>query len=60
MRRVIKIDYLSRIEGESGVYIEITEDSIKVQMRVFEAPRFFESFLKGRPFQEAIDFTARI
>lgn len=60
MNRVIKIDYLSRIEGESGVYIEIKDDSINVEMRVFEAPRFFESFLKGRPFQDAIDFTARI
>lgn len=60
LSKVIKIDYLSRIEGESGVYIEIKEDSIKVQMRVFEAPRFFESFLRGRPFQDAIDFTARI
>lgn len=60
MSRVIKIDYLSRIEGESGVYIEIKDGSVNVEMRVFEAPRFFESFLRGRPFQDAIDFTARI
>lgn len=61
MSRVIKIDYLSRIEGESGVFIEIKDNRVvNVEMRVFEAPRFFESFLRGRPFQDAIDFTARI
>lgn len=61
MSRVIKIDYLSRIEGESGVFIEMKDGRVtNLELRVFEAPRFFESFLKGRPFQDAIDFTARI
>ncbi|MFN3396490.1 MAG: nickel-dependent hydrogenase large subunit [Thermodesulfovibrionales bacterium] len=61
MSRVIKIDYLSRVEGESGVFIEMKDGKVtNLELRVFEAPRFFESFLKGRPFQDAIDFTARI
>ncbi|MFN3479583.1 MAG: Ni/Fe hydrogenase subunit alpha [Thermodesulfovibrionales bacterium] len=61
MSRVIKIDYLSRVEGESGVFIKMKDGKVtNLEMRVFEAPRFFESFLKGRPFQDAIDFTARI
>lgn len=61
MNRIIKIDYLSRVEGESGVFIEIKDKKVvNVEMRVFEAPRFFESFLRGRPYQDAIDFTARI
>lgn len=61
LSKVIKIDYLSRVEGESGVFIEIKDGKVvNIEMRVFEAPRFFESFLRGRSFQDAIDFTARI
>ena len=61
MRRLIKTDYLARVEGEGGVVIEIEDGAVsKVHMRIFEAPRFFEAFLKGRPHQDVIDFTARI
>jgi coenzyme F420-reducing hydrogenase alpha subunit len=61
LRKLIKTDSLARVEGEGGVVIEITDGSIsKVHMRIFEAPRFFEAFLKGRPHQDVIDFTARI
>lgn len=61
MGRIIKVDYLSRVEGESGLIIEISDKKIqRVHLNVFEAPRFFESFLQGRPYSDAIDFTARI
>jgi sulfhydrogenase subunit alpha len=61
LRRLIKTDYLARVEGEGGVVIEIEDGAVsKVHMRIFEAPRFFEAFLKGRPHQDVIDFTARI
>ena len=59
-KRTLRIDYLSRVEGETGVYAEISADRVKVELRVFEAPRFFESFLRGRPHQDIVDFTARI
>ncbi len=61
MRRLIKTDYLARVEGEGGVVIEIEDGAVsKVHMRIFEAPRFFEAFLRGRPYQDVVDFTARI
>jgi sulfhydrogenase subunit alpha len=61
LRRLIKTDYLARVEGEGGVVIEITDGVVsKVHMKIFEAPRFFEAFLRGRPHQDVIDFTARI
>jgi sulfhydrogenase subunit alpha len=61
LRRLIKTDYLARVEGEGGVVIEITDGVVsKVHMRIFEAPRFFEAFLRGRPYQDVIDFTSRI
>ena len=31
-----------------------------VELRIFEPPRFFEAFLRGRSFAEAPDITARI
>lgn len=61
MNKIIKVDYFSRVEGEGGVTIEIKDGKIaKLHMKVFEAPRFFEAFLKGRQPQDVIDFTARI
>lgn len=61
MNKIVKIDYLSRVEGEGGVVVEIKDNRIaKLQMKIFEAPRFFEAFLKGRTPQDVIDFTARI
>jgi coenzyme F420-reducing hydrogenase alpha subunit len=61
LRRLIKADYLARVEGEGGVVVEITDSSVsKVHMRIFESPRFFEAFLRGRPYQDVIDLTARI
>ena len=31
-----------------------------VKLKIFEPPRFFEAFLRGRKFSEAPDITARI
>ena len=32
----------------------------EVRLQIFEPPRFFEAFLRGRGFEEAPDITARI
>ena len=32
----------------------------EVELRIFEPPRFFEAFLRGRSYLEAPDITARI
>lgn len=59
--KIIKVDYLSRVEGEGGIVIEIKNDkSVRLRVNIFEAPRFFESFLRGRPYSDVMDFTARI
>lgn len=61
MKKTIRVDYLSRVEGEGGVIIEIRDGAVsRLHMKVFEAPRFFESFLRGRPYSDIIDFTARV
>ncbi|MFZ5998656.1 MAG: Ni/Fe hydrogenase subunit alpha [Nitrospirota bacterium] len=61
MKKRIRIDYLSRVEGEGGLLVEIKDGGIsRLNVSIFESPRFFESFLRGRPHQDIIDFTARI
>jgi coenzyme F420-reducing hydrogenase alpha subunit len=59
--QTIKVDYLARVEGEGGLYIKIRDDRVQdVKLKIFEPPRFFEGFLRGRRFTEAPDITARI
>jgi coenzyme F420-reducing hydrogenase alpha subunit len=59
--RTVRVDTLARVEGEGGVHVRIKNDRVTdVQLRIFEPPRFFEAFLRGRRFTEAPDITARI
>ncbi len=60
-QRTVKVDYLSRVEGEGGLYARVENGQVReVKLDIFEPPRFFEAFLRGRYFQEVPDITARI
>jgi sulfhydrogenase subunit alpha len=60
-QRTIKVDYLSRVEGEGSIFLKIKGDKVeRSEVRIFEPPRFFEAFLRGRRYSEAPDLTARI
>jgi coenzyme F420-reducing hydrogenase alpha subunit len=59
--KAITVKYLARVEGEGGLTIQIKDDAVtRVQLKIFEPPRFFEAFLQGRNFTEAPDITCRI
>ena len=59
--KTIKVDYLARVEGEGALYVKISGDKVTdVKLKIFEPPRFFEAFLRGRKYSEAPDITARI
>ncbi len=59
--KTIKVDYLTRVEGEGGLYVRTENGTVRdVKVNIFEPPRFFEGFLRGRHFQEVPDITARI
>jgi coenzyme F420-reducing hydrogenase alpha subunit len=59
--KTIKVDYLARVEGEGAMYVKIRDRKVRdVQLKIFEPPRFFEAFLRGRQYSEAPDLTARI
>ena len=60
-RKVIKVDYLARVEGEGGLKVVVRDGKVhSAELSIFEPPRFFEAFLRGRAFTEAPDITARI
>jgi len=59
--KIIKVDTLARVEGEGGLYIKVKDNLVQdVRLKIFEPPRFFEAFLRGRDFKEVPDITARI
>ncbi|MEZ5383786.1 MAG: Ni/Fe hydrogenase subunit alpha [Microthrixaceae bacterium] len=52
---------LARVEGEGAMHVEIRDGSlVDVQLNIYEPPRFFEGFLRGRNYTEPADITARI
>ena len=59
--REISVEYLARVEGEGSMRVKVVDDKIEdVEFSIFEPPRFFEAFLRGRPHTDAPDITARI
>ncbi|MCA9250390.1 MAG: nickel-dependent hydrogenase large subunit, partial [Phycisphaerales bacterium] len=61
IERTIHVENLARVEGEGALYIKAVGDEITdVQLNIFEPPRFYEAFLRGRGYREVPDITARI
>jgi coenzyme F420-reducing hydrogenase alpha subunit len=59
--KTIRVDYLARVEGEGALELEISEGRVaSAVLRIFEPPRFFEAFLRGRGYAEVPDIVARI
>jgi coenzyme F420-reducing hydrogenase alpha subunit len=61
MSKVIQVDYLARVEGEGALRMTFDGNRAeRVELNIFEPPRFFEGFLRGRSALETPDLTARI
>src|SRR5262245_59699442 len=59
--RTLRTDALARVEGEGGMYVRIAGGEVAaLELRIYEPPRFFEAFLRGRRYTEPPDITARI
>jgi len=59
--RTIQVDCLARVEGEGALIIKLKGDRVTdVKLKIFEPPRLFEAFLRGRHFTETPDLVARI
>ncbi|MCA9178044.1 MAG: Ni/Fe hydrogenase subunit alpha [Planctomycetales bacterium] len=59
--RVFKVEALTRVEGEGGLYLRMAGDQVDdIQLQIYEPPRLFEALLRGKPLEETPDITARI
>jgi sulfhydrogenase subunit alpha len=59
--RTIQVNYLARTEGEGALHIRLRNGEVaELRLEIFEPPRFFESFLRGRDSREAPDLNSRI
>ncbi len=59
--RSINVDYLARVEGEGSMKVKIRDGEVEIaEFGIFEPPRFYEAFMRGRLHTEAPDITARI
>ena len=59
--RSILVDYLARVEGEGALDLQVSDGRVtSAQLKIFEPPRFFEAFLRGRGYAEVADIVARI
>ncbi|MCA9120261.1 MAG: Ni/Fe hydrogenase subunit alpha [Planctomycetaceae bacterium] len=60
-KRQFEVKALTRVEGEGRLYVRVDGDRVEhVELNIYEPPRFFESFLRGREIREVPDITARI
>ena len=52
--RTIRTEALARVEGEGAMHVKLRGDEVEdVELEIYEPPRFFEAFLRGRAFTEA-------
>jgi sulfhydrogenase subunit alpha len=59
--RVLSVAELARVEGEGAMYVRAGDGKVEeVRLEIYEPPRFFEAFLRGRGYTEPPDITARI
>src|SRR5688572_30200804 len=59
--RTVRTDYLARVEGEGSLQVRVKDgEVVEARLEIFEPPRMFEAFLRGRSFDEVTDITARI
>ena len=57
----LNVPTLTRVEGEGAMHVVIRDGQVDdVQLEIYEPPRMFEAFLRGRGYAEPVDITARI
>jgi sulfhydrogenase subunit alpha len=59
--RSVDVPVVARVEGEGALHVRIEDDVLTtVELQIYEPPRFFEAFLRGRHAMEVSDIVPRI
>ncbi len=57
----IDVRDVTRVEGHGNIAVRLDDGEItRLELQIVESPRFFESFLRGRHFEEAPHITCRV
>jgi len=57
----VDVHHVTRVEGHGDIVVDAQNGEIKdCRFEVVEAPRFFEAFVRGRPYNELNHITSRI
>jgi len=57
----VNVHHVTRVEGHGNIVVDVKKGEIKeCRFEVVEAPRFFEAFVRGRPYTELNYITCRI
>ncbi len=61
MHKLVVTDHVCRVEGHGGITVKIKDGTVtEVNMDIFEGPRFFESLVVGRTYNEVTPILMRI
>ena len=62
MRNVtIDVKHVTRVEGHGNIAVKVENGEItRLELRIVESPRFFEAFMRGRPWNEAPHIACRV
>ncbi|MGV9290829.1 Ni/Fe hydrogenase subunit alpha [Streptomyces sp. NPDC003719] len=59
--RTVHVGGISRVEGEGALHLRVDRGHVtEARLRIYEPPRFFEAFLRGRAHTEPPDITSRV
>ena len=57
----LRVASLSRVEGEGALHVTVRDGVVeRAALEIYEPPRFFEAFLRGRQYTEMSDLTSRV
>ena len=57
----VNVHHVTRVEGHGNIVVNAQNGNIEeCRFEVVEAPRFFEAFVRGRPYTEINHITSRI
>ena len=60
-RRIIRVGAIARVEGEGALHLVVESGRVTdLRLEIYEPPRFFEAFARGRRADELPDLMARI